>query len=213
MAERHPTSPISPPKGNITDPTSPISKKLVDDVVAARWRCARHAAEIRAKRNDPGFKALPTSEDRPMSEFPAVLEKLDMGNAPPVPTIPSAHSRTPSDLDTSKNFVSALVVPAGPQVRDPVDVAVDRLVAMGFEKKKAAKALAETDTGNSVDFSRALEWLVRERKRDVGGLMHSGYRGPVTPTGESDEIASANAESAIREAVGLGLNVGGRTWA
>lgn len=213
MAERHPTSPIRSPKENITDPSSPIFTKPVDDVVAARWRCARHAAEIRAKRSDPGFKALPPSEDRPMSEFPAVLEKLDIGNAPPVPAIPSAHSHTPSDLDTSKNFVSALVVPAGPQVRDPVDVAVDRLVAMGFEKKKAAKALAETDTGNSVDFARALEWLVRERKRDVNGLMHSGYRGPATPLEESDEIASANAESAIREAVGLGLNVPGRIWA
>lgn len=212
MAEAHPTSPIPSPKGKITDPSSPLSKQPMDDVVAARWRCARHAAEIRAKRNDPGFKALPPSEDRPMSEFPAVLEKLDMGNAPPIPAIPSAHSRTPSDLDTSKNFVSALVVPAGPQVRDPVDVAVDRLVAMGFEEKKAAKALAETDTGNSVDFAKALEWLVRERKRDVGGLMHSGYRGPATPAGESDEIASANAESAIRDAVGLGLNVGGRAW-
>ncbi|CAD6581241.1 MAG: hypothetical protein ASARMPREDX12_000403 [Alectoria sarmentosa] len=213
MAERHPTSPMPSPKGKVTNPSSPVSKQLVDDVVAARWRCARHAAEIRAKRSDPGFKALPPSEDRPMSEFPAVLEKLDMGNAPPIPTIPSAHSRTPSDLDTSKNFVSALVVPAGPQVRDPVDVAVDRLVGMGFEKRKAAKALAETDTGNSVDFARALEWLVRERKRDVGGLMHSGYRGPAAPTGENDEIASANAESAIREAVGLGLNMGGRAWA
>ena len=210
MAERHPTLPIPSPKEKITDSSSPTPKPPIDDVVAARWRCARHAAEIRAKRNDPSFKGLPPSEDRPMSEFPAVIEKLDMGNAPPVPTIASAHSRTPSDLDTSKNFVSALVVPAGPQVRDPVDVAVDRLVAMGFDKKKAAKALAETDTGNSVDFAKALEWLVRERKRDVSGLMHSGYRGPVTPTGESDEIANANAESAIREAVGLGLKVAGR---
>ena len=213
MAERHPASPVPSPKGKVKGPSSPKSKQAIDDVVAARWRCARHAAEIRAKRSDPGFKAMPLSEDRPMSEFPAVIEKLDMSNAPAIPAIPSAHSRTPSDLDTSKNFVSALVVPKGPQVRDPVDVAVDKLVAMGFEKKKAAKALAETDTGNSVDFARALEWLVRERKRDVSSLMHSGYRGPVTPSAESDEIANANAESAIREAVGLGLNVGGRAWA
>ena len=212
MAERHPASPIPSPKEKVTQTSSPAPQQPIDEVVAARWRCARHAAEIRAKRNDPNFKALPPSEDRPMSEFPAVIEKLDMDNAPPVPTLPSAHSRTPSDLDTSKNFVSALVVPAGPQVRDPVDVAVDRLVTMGFEKKKAAKALAETDTGNSVDFAKALEWLVRERKRDVSGLMHSGYRGPVTPTEESDEIASANAESAIREAVGLGCAAAGRVW-
>ena len=213
MAERHPTSPIPSPKAKITDPSSPTSKQPIDDVVAARWRCARHAAEIRAKRNDPGFKALPASEDRPMSEFPTVLEKLDMENNAPVPAIPSSRSRTPADLDTSKNFVSALVVPAGPQVRDPVDVAVDRLVVMGFEKKRAAKALAETDTGNSVDFARALEWLVRERKRDVGDLMHSGYRRPATPTGESEEMAGANAESAVREAFGLALNASEEAWA
>ena len=209
MAERHPNSPIPSPKEKVADASSPDPKQPFDDVVAARWRCARHAAEIRAKRSDPGFKALPPSADRPMSEFPAVIEKLDKSTAPPVPAIPSAHTRTPSDLDTSKNFISALVVPAGPQVRDPVDVAVDRLVAMGFEKKKAAKALAETDTGNSVDFPKALEWLVRERKRDVSGLMHAGYRGPVTPTGEDDEIANADKERAIREAVGLGLKVKG----
>lgn len=59
----------------------------------------------------------------------------------------------------------------GPQVRDPVDVAVDNLVAMGFDEKKAKKALADTDSGNSVDFERAMEVLVRERKREVAGLM------------------------------------------
>ena len=48
---------------------------------------------------------------------------------------------------------------------------------MGFESRKAKKALADSDTGNSIDFDRALEMLVRERKRDVEGLMHQGYRG------------------------------------
>ncbi|KAI4242614.1 MAG: hypothetical protein L6R42_010965, partial [Xanthoria sp. 1 TBL-2021] len=69
-------------------------------------------------------------------------------------------------------------------IRDPVDVAVDRLVAMGFDEKKAKKALADTDSGNSVDFEKAVEALVRERKRDVGGLMHWGYRGRL---GKDDE--------------------------
>lgn len=65
----------------------------------------------------------------------------------------------------------------GPQVRDPVDIAVDRLVAMGFEEKKAKKALAETDTGESIDFEKAVEILVRERKRDVSSMMNWSYRG------------------------------------
>jgi hypothetical protein len=46
-----------------------------------------------------------------------------------------------------------------------VDVAVEKLVAMGFEEGKAKKALAETDTGNSVRFGRAVELLMRERER------------------------------------------------
>ena len=188
--EAHPTSAPSSPKANLTDPASPVQadQPFASEVLAARWRCARHAAEIRAKRNDPNFKTLPPSEDRPMSNYPSVLEKLDAetvsaDNAPPMPALPATvfsaakHSKTPSDSDTSKHMVSALVVPKGPQVRDPVDVAVERLVAMGFESTKAKKALANTDTGNSVDFEGALEQLVRERKRDVAGLMHLGYRG------------------------------------
>ena len=56
-------------------------------------------------------------------------------------------------------------VPTGPQVRDPVDVAVERLTAMGFDEKRAKKALAETDSGNSVNFERAVSLLVKERER------------------------------------------------
>ena len=65
----------------------------------------------------------------------------------------------------------------GPQVRDPVDIAVDRLVAMGFDEKKAKKALAETDTGESINFDKAVEILVRERKRDVSNMINWNYRG------------------------------------
>lgn len=57
------------------------------------------------------------------------------------------------------------VVPSGPQVRDPVDVAVEKLIAMGFEEGKAKKALAETDSGNSISFEKAVKMLMRERDR------------------------------------------------
>ena len=210
VASRHPPSPT--PSGKADSPTIAIGPSspqppASNDTVAARWRVARHAAEIRAKRSDPGFKSLPTSEDRPMSEFPDVISKLD-ASAPPVPAIPSAHARTPSEEDTSKNFVSALVVPAGPQVRDPVDVAVEKFVAMGFDKGKAAKALAETDTGNSIDFAAAMEWLVRERKRDVGGLMHATYRGPIQENPARGRDGMVSPEAVIRDPVGLDLDVG-----
>lgn len=71
---------------------------------------------------------------------------------------------------------------------------------MGFNEQKAKKALADTDSGNSVDFDRAVEVLVRERKRDVGNLMHGSYRGRkvegegASPVGER----AASGERAVR---------------
>lgn len=216
IAATHTASAPSSPHSKLTTPALEIARVptnsdegTVSESIAARWRCNRHAAEIRAKRNDPNFSTLPPSEDRPMSEYPNVVARLDSQSAPPVPTVPT-HRATPSETDTAKHMVSALVVPAGPQVRDPVDVAVDKLVAMGFEASKAKKALADTDTGNNVDFEGALEHLVRERKRDVNGMMHAGYRGKVEERGlrsgpplMSDDIVSPVHGDA---AIGLGLS-------
>ena len=233
ITEVHSSEPASPRKASAPSSLSTTpdnSEEAPNETVAARWRCARHAAEIRAKRSEPGFDQLPPSEDRPMSNYPSVLEKLDgpqttPDDAPPMPSLPATsfnitsepsipvdtdspiippvttmtksssadnihkHKPTKSTSDTAKMMVSALVVPRGPQVVDPVDVAVDRLVAMGFESRKAKKALADSDTGNSIDFDRALETLVRERKRDVDGLMHLGYRGGVSERRKAFEAA------------------------
>ncbi|KAL8853804.1 MAG: hypothetical protein Q9221_001447 [Calogaya cf. arnoldii] len=189
MCQRYPTIKVSS-SPTATSPTSPSDAQL------SRQRCAAHAAEIRAKRNDPAFKALPPSEERPMSNYPDIVEKLEnYSNVPEVPPMPTglAHLAIPSSstpkpaqqtIAPLNHPTVRLPVPSGPQVRDPVDVAVDRLVAMGFDEKKAKKALADTDSGNSVDFEKAVEALVRERKRDVGGLMHWGYRGRL---GKDDE--------------------------
>ncbi|KAL8773528.1 MAG: hypothetical protein Q9209_001632 [Squamulea sp. 1 TL-2023] len=181
ICQRYPTIKVSS-SPTAASPTSPTDAQL------SRQRCAAHAAEIRAKRNDPAFKALPPSEERPMSNFPDVVEKLENNaNVPEAPSmqglahlaVPSPSTpKPPQPIIAPLNLRTVhLPVPSGPQVRDPVDVAVDRLVAMGFDEKKAKKALADTDSGNSVDFEKAVEALVRERKRDVGGLMHWGYRG------------------------------------
>ena len=90
-----------------------------------------------------------------------------------------------------------------PQVRDPVDVAVERLVKMGFDEKKAKKALADTDSGNSIDFDKAVEILVRERKRDVSNLMNWNYRGAVGPEGTKGGQPTVLADP--HAAFGLGI--------
>ena len=162
-------------------------------------------AEIQAKRKDPGFKQLLPSEERPMSNFPEVLRKLENSSvvtddssstatisslAPSSqlvtsgsgPTTPSAslhpmHSRSPSFSIHDETSVPAPDKPLSPQVRDPADIALERLIEMGFDKKTAVKALADSDTGNNVDFDRALETLVRQRKRDMSKIPNWNYGG------------------------------------
>ena len=210
--------------GNLNPEESPVS-----DAVAARWRVQRHAAELRARKMDPNFRAMPPSDDRPMSNWTGVLTALDTGvknnkNARPLPPLQKFHHRaTPSESDTAKHMVSALVVPAGPQVRDPVDLAVEKLVGMGFEAAKAKKALADTDTGNSINFDHALEYLVRQRKRDVSGLMHEGYRGKAEERGvwaqkqsqeqfEHERLMQQGLEGLVSPVYGagsIGLGIGG----
>ncbi len=106
----------------------------------SRQRCLSHAAEIRARRLSPEYTDLPVSEERPLSKYPEVIRRLE---APPT------RSTSPA--------------PQGQQVKDPVDMALERLVAMGFDERAAKKALAETDSGNAIDFDAAVNKLMRER--------------------------------------------------
>ncbi|MCJ1466816.1 hypothetical protein MMC07_005437 [Pseudocyphellaria aurata] len=224
MLQRHPTINIA----STPDCSSPIASPLLEEILATRQRIADHGAVIRAKRNDPAFKAQPPSEERPMSNFPDVIARLEN---PPAVTQHSSSAATLSTLAPStylhpstsslttnsptsvaapvvplrsssleKHFVSNVHVPLGPQVRDPVDVAVDRLVAMGFDEKKSKKALADTDSGNTIDFEKAVDKLVSERKRDVSNLMNSNYRGAIQP-----ENLSREDQQSPSSAFGLGI--------
>lgn len=224
MLQRHPTINIS----SAPDHSSPVYSPLLEEILATRQRIADHGAVIRAKRNDPAFKALLPSEERPMSNFPDVISRLEN---PPAVTENAPSTSTPSTLTPStylhpsasplttasstpvatptvpvrsssleKQFVSSVNVPFGPQVRDPVDVAVDHLVAMGFDEKKSKKALADTDSGNSIDFDKAFEVLVKERKREVSNLMNWNYRGAI----QTDNVSSEDQQSA-NPAFGLGI--------
>ena len=266
--------------------------------IASRARIARHAEEIRRKKQDPNFKDVPVSDDRPLSNYSDVLDRLEAisaatDDAPPMPKLPGlaarlsrhkskGHSieedvkpkhespeRSSTPLTTSSpitvqpavSLIAALpdttpktrtgfkampkpctndpkpvetlkpavpkitpqnspsrqgagrfsslrghitpkrldkkhserkkeiasptsttqsseekfpvypnatpngVVPTGPQVRDPVDLAVERLVEMGFEEDRAKKALAATESGNGINFESAFQRLNKEKER------------------------------------------------
>lgn len=209
MLQRHP---VARPAGSEHSPSSATSEGIFDALRHTRMEA--HKAEIRAKRKDPAFKALLPSEERPMSNFPEVLRKLENS---PVMAHDSASTTTLSSLAPSSQLVtggSELTTPPasvklshsasscysvhdgdtiptrdsflGPQVRDPVDIALERLVNLGFDAKTAAKALAETDTGNNIDFDRALETLVRQRKRTVSRMPSWNHRSTAVPEMSND---------------------------
>lgn len=233
MTHRRPALPVHNAPASLplvaASPQLPL-KGSPDLALASRQRCAVHAAEIRAKRQDPTYRDVPISEERPMSNYPDVLAKLEAANAaagtaPPVPKIPGlaaklSRRRTKPTVATSpttqpkspsqstmksggssnpgspcrhkasrfapkpRSVASPTAdtlpwdrapshdhhrpvpqVPLGPQVRDPVDVAVEKLTALGFDETVAKKALAETDTGHSVSFERAVSRLMKQRER------------------------------------------------
>ena len=116
------------------------------------------------------------------------------------------HSRSPSFSIHDDISVPVVDPPLGPQirdpqVRDPADIALERLIEMGFEEKIAVKALADTDTGNNVDFDRALETLVRQRKRDVSKLPSWTYGGAAT----AEVPRAPERRVSPQPAVGLGI--------
>ena len=120
-------------------------------VVTTRKRQAAFAAELQKLRGRKPSAAGPRtwSEERPISIFPDIVEKLE-------------------HLNGAYVGVGEVVVgqpPKGPQVRDPVDMAMEKLVGMGFEEKDATRALAQTDTGDALDVEAAIKLLQREARR------------------------------------------------
>ena len=247
--------------------------------LASRQRVAQHAAELRAKKQDPKYKDVPVSAERPMSNYKDVLCRLEAlstsaESTPPMPKLtglaarlsrrmpkvtissptrnkppsssPSAvsvstpaspesnakpdtatasgqatsptvrqaaggrfsslrervagradtptdgkgsRSGTPVEVTDEKVAVlpsdvpdagagnkhanngapsmpkAPMTVPRGPQVKDPVDSAVERLVGMGFDETRVKRALAETDSGNRINFDNALTKLIKEKEK------------------------------------------------
>lgn len=215
------------PVADATSPERSTSAASEGTTAAVRQRMVE---EIQAKRKDPAFKALRPSEERPMSNFPEVLRKLENS---PVATDDSSSTATISSLAPSSQPVasggsgpttpsaslhpmhspsssfaihdeSSVPVPdhcLSPQVRDPVDIALERLIEMGFEESTAKKALADSDTGNNVDFDRALESLVRLRKRDVSKIPNWNYGGAVMSEGSR----APGQQASPPPVVGLGI--------
>ena len=294
----------------ITSPTSPTN--------ASKQRTALLAAEMKAKKKDPSYSLIPTCEERPMSNYPQILAKLDppfrptplltqnsttsiatastftsqqQAARPSTPLGQQIHAKLPKNLNLANKFLrlqtkvhhssrssksavtpasatasspisppqsastsserlpfagtpvttsthtstsaststainstpihiphpaglQQIQIPIGPQVIDPIDISLSKLLALGYPEKAAKKALAETDSGNSVDFERAVTILERDgvRRRDVGvGSGGSGVADEREKEKEKEKEREREKERRERRKVdkerGLGLRL------
>lgn len=152
-------------------------------VVTTRKRQAAFAAELQKLRGRRPSAAGPKtwSEERPISIFPDIVEQLEHRNGA------YAYAGVAGSVASQP--------PKGPQVRDPVDLAMEKLVGeMGFDEKEATRALAQTDTGDSLDVPAAVKLLQREarrRERQVAAAeKHKPSMSSSSIFGDSDVVSA-----------------------
>ncbi|KAI9697408.1 MAG: hypothetical protein M1836_004686 [Candelina mexicana] len=113
----------------------------------------RMAARRNLKQDREGLQVITATQNR-MRQHQAEIRARRRSNS--FEKIPISQDRPMSA------WQDALKKLHTPQVSDPVDFAVFKIVSMGFPASKARKALAETDTGECLDVEKAIELLVKE---------------------------------------------------
>ncbi|KAI9805030.1 MAG: hypothetical protein M1833_006334 [Piccolia ochrophora] len=116
--------------------------------VETRQRLVGHANALRARRLDPQFADLPPAEERPISDFHNVLRRIEA-----IGEVDTSSQSTPTG---PQSLVAQPRNVRRQQVDDPLDKAVWKLIGMGFPPHLAKRALAETDTGESLDVDAAI---------------------------------------------------------
>ena len=177
-------------RGRLSDQSDP--NKLANDF---RERRAALAEELQQKNNEAppkeqipqvkiGFRRSTFVDERPLSKYHEVMKRFEppgsnvppgvhvpsSSNVPPVPSIqPQYEPPVSSRLGQS---VMTMMPPSSPQVRDPVDMAMARMVDdLGFNREDAKRALKATDTGDAINVDAAVMLLVQERRKEDPALQ------------------------------------------
>ncbi|GKZ82788.1 hypothetical protein AnigIFM56816_007609 [Aspergillus niger] len=138
-----------------------------------RRRQAAYSAQLRIQRQQQPSPPNPMlAEERPISHYATIMSRLE--GLPPAPQPPMSVSRieippTTHSYMTNVSYMQPLqpVTPVyyPPQVRDPVDHAIDIMVReLGFGEEDAKWALKITDSGEGINVNAAISLLTRERK-------------------------------------------------
>ena len=173
-----PNAGVASPGASITSPTASITSITITSSPAVKPMSAPTPKVVPSatppQMPSPATKQtpIPSSNRKATGRFHSLRDQVT--GRPSTPTVndtakdkPSRPS-TPPQISQEKVVVTPnsrprATVPLGPQVKDPVDLAVESLVSMGFEEARAKKALAETENGNGINFKSALERLKKER--------------------------------------------------
>lgn len=154
-----------------------------EEKMSSRRRIAAHALEIKIRRQDSAFRRVPLidmSMERPMSimstlsgggpltpRFPPRMMTLP-ALPPPVTVHPALRLNpnalrsptSPSSLSSRPDGREALRQLNGVAV-DTTELAIQRIVTMGFSEAQAIYALKTTDTGDGLRVDRAVDMLLR----------------------------------------------------
>ena len=138
-----------------------------------RRRQVAYSAQIKSQRQQQQLSPL-NAEERPISQYATIMTRLDalpLASQPPmsmsrVATSPVTHSYVPSVHHMqAPQFIMPAMPVYQPQVRDPVDQALDTMVReLGFEEEKAKWALKVTDNGEGINVNAAISLLIREQR-------------------------------------------------
>ncbi|BCS17800.1 uncharacterized protein APUU_10628A [Aspergillus puulaauensis] len=171
--------------------SSPSDNLLTSD--PQRRRQAAYAVQLRNRRNQNGDRPNPGVEERPISSYVEIMNRLAGApphplyqQIPPLPTSTPTPEYNPSPQPRAASPPQHRVPTAGtpntqvpqarapraavsllqPQVLDPTDQAMDMIVnELGFSAEDAKWALKITDTGEGINVNAAVSLLIQEYNR------------------------------------------------
>ncbi|GAB1197426.1 hypothetical protein APSETT444_006719 [Aspergillus pseudonomiae] len=163
----------SPSSNDTSSPASANARAAQLQLENERRRQAAYADQLRTQPRRP-MNAGPHSfsDERPISKYSFIMSRLEgvpYEQRPPMPAPPTMASYVaycgPSSSQYAVKSRPPLAPYQQPQVRDPVDQAIDMMVReLGFQEEDAKWALKVTDSGEGINANAAVSLLMREHQ-------------------------------------------------
>lgn len=163
----------SPSASDTSSPSSANSRAAQLQLENERRRQAAYADQLRNQRKRPANEGPHSfSDERPISKYSFIMSRLEgvpYEQRPPMPAPPTMASYAAYCGPPTSQYPVKSQPPFAtyqqPQVRDPVDQAIDMMVReLGFQEQDAKWALKVTDSGEGINVNAAVSLLIREHQ-------------------------------------------------